>query len=184
MVESSESHTSGDCRAAGGTRASGEMRRPVVAALAALLAGLTVLSVLSAIRNPVQWSPDGLYYEARMLELRGVDKQTALHDVFTGPISAKLRAKDPAHTGNARWVAYNEPFYERRLSVPLAGALLYPVAGARSLLYISVAGYIAATLALFALLLLRFRPWIAASVTAATILLPPLREHSAFPLTD
>jgi hypothetical protein len=68
--------------------------------------------------------------------------------------------------------------------VPLAGAAIYPLAGDRSLLYISLAGYIAAVLALFALLLLRFTPSIAAVATLATVFLQPLVTHSSYPLTD
>ena len=45
-------------------------------------------------------------------------------------------------------------------------------------------GYVAAILALFGLLLLRFRLAIAAAVTAATVFLPPLVDHSSYPLTD
>ena len=54
----------------------------------------------------------------------------------------------------------------------------------RSLLDLSLAGYIAAVLALFGLLLLRFRIALAATVAAAAALLPPLTLHSSFPLTD
>ena len=39
---------------------------------------------------------------------------------FDGPLAAELRARDPGHTGNDAWVDYNEPFYERRVAVPLA----------------------------------------------------------------
>ena len=68
---------------------------------------------------------------------------------------------------------YNEPFYERRVAVPLAGAVLYPIAGDRSLLYISLAGYVASILALFGFLLLRFRLAAAAVFAAAPFLAPP-----------
>ena len=54
----------------------------------------------------------------------------------------------------------------------------------RSLLDLSLVGYIAAVLALFGLLLLRFRIALAATVPAAAALLPPLTLHSSFPLTD
>ena len=90
-----------------------------------------------------------------MLELRGEDD--AVDEVFHGPLAADLRARDPGHTGNDAWVEYNEPFYERRVAVPLAAAAIYPAAEERSLLYLSLAGYVAAVLALFGLLLLRFR---------------------------
>ena len=112
------------------------------------------------------------------------DEATAISKTFEGPISAELRARDPRHTGERDWVAYNEPFYERRVAVPLAGAALYPIEGERSLLDISLAGYIAALLAIFGLLLLRFRLAVAAGVTIATVFLPALVLHASFPLTD
>jgi hypothetical protein len=62
---------------------------------------------------------------------------------------------------------------------------LYPAAGDRSLLYLSLAGYVASVAALFGLLLLlRFRVAVATAATLATIFLPPLIKHSGFPLTD
>ena len=130
------------------------------------------------------WTPDALYYQANLLEIRGADESSSIEKTFRGPISAELRARDPKHSGNAKWVSYNEPFYERRLAVPLAGAALYPLEGDRSLLDISLAGYLAALLAIFGLLLLRFRLPIAAGVTMATVFLPALVHHSSYPLTD
>lgn len=161
-----------------------EVRRVVIALAAGMLAVLSCISVWSTAREPVRWTPDALYYEARVLEIRGTGHDQAIQQTFAGRISAKLRASDPQKTGNSAWVRYNEPFYERRVAVPLAGAALYPVAGKRSLLYLSLAGYVAAVLALFGLLLLRFRLEIATAVSAATVFLPPLVHHSSFPLTD
>lgn len=162
---------------------------PVVHKLATLctaigIAAIGVVSISSAFDDPVTWTPDALYYQARLLEIRGADPEAARTKVFEGPLSAELRARDPHHVGDPAWVAYNEPFYERRLAVPLAGAALYPLEGDRSLLHISLAGYVAALLAVFCLLLLRFRRAIAAAVALATVFLPPLVDHSSFPLTD
>ena len=148
------------------------------------MVGLACVAVWPAFQKPVHWTLDGFFYQARVLELRGVDGEVARQRVFEGPLSAELRAEDPAHTGSQRWVEYNEPFYERRVAVPLAAAAIYPAAGERSLLYVSLAGYFAAILLLFGLLLLRFRIAIAAAVTVATIFLPPLTLHSSFPITD
>lgn len=159
-------------------------RATTIGLLAAALAVLSCAAVWSAWRDPVTWTPDALYYQERLLELRGVDDEVAHERVFEGPISAELRSRDPGHTGNAEWVEYNEPFYERRVAVPLAGAALYPAAGDRSLLYLSLAGYMTAVLALFGLLLLRFRVLTAAAVAAGAALLPPLTEHASYPLTD
>jgi hypothetical protein len=159
-------------------------RATTVGLLAAALAVLSCAAVWSAWRDPVTWTPDALYYQERLLEIRGVDDEVARERVFEGPLSAELRSRDPGHTGNEAWVAYNEPFYERRVALPLAGAALYPAAGERSLLYLSLAGYMAAVLALFGLLLLRFRVLTAAAVAAGAALLPPLTEHASYPLTD
>lgn len=159
-------------------------RATAIGILAAVLAAVAVASTWSTFRDPVTWTPDALFYQARLLELRGADQDEAMARTFEGPLSAELRARDPGRTGDAAWVEYNEPFYERRVAVPLAGAALYPAAGDKSLLYISLAGYVAAVLALFGLLLLRFRLVTAAAVALAAALLPPLVHHSSFPLTD
>ena len=151
---------------------------------AIVIAAIACASIWPAFDNPVTWTPDALYYQARMLEIRGADHDAAMSTTFDGALSAELRARDPQKTGNPAWVAYNEPFYARRLAIPLAGAALYPLEGDRSLLDISLAGYVAALLALFALLLMRFRLAIAAAVTLVTVFLPPLVDHASFPLTD
>jgi hypothetical protein len=155
-----------------------------IAGAAIAIAAIGVLHVSSTFRDPVVWTPDALFYQAKLLEIRGADHDEAIAKTFGGPISTELRSRDPHHTGNRDWVAYNEPFYERRVAVPLAGAALEPLDGESSLLDISLAGYVAALLAIFALLLLRFRLAIAAAVTLATVFLPPLVNHSSFPLTD
>jgi hypothetical protein len=159
-------------------------RTLLVLLLAAALGCVAVVHVWPAFQHPVVWTPDSLFYEAKLLEIRGVDHDVAMQRVFRGPLSSELRARDPQKTGNPRWVTYNEPFYDRRVAVPLAGAAIEPLAGNRSLLDLSLAGYIASILALFGLLLLRFRIAIAAAVALATIFLPPLVHHSSFPLTD
>jgi hypothetical protein len=161
-----------------------KQRTTLAALLAVAFACLAVVHVWPAFHHPVVWTPDSLYYEAKLLEIKGVDHDAGMKRTFEGPLSAELRARDPQKTGNPRWVKYNEPFYERRVAVPLAGAAIEPLAGLRSLLDLSLAGYVAAILALFGLLLLRFRLAIASAVTLATIFLPPLVKHSSFPLTD
>lgn len=157
-------------------------RWAAIGIIAAALAALSCLAVWPAFHDPVEWTPDALYYQARVLELRGEDN--TVDKVFQGPLAAELRKRDPGHTGNKTWVEYNEPFYERRVAVPLAAAALYPVTEERSLLDLSLVGYIAAVLALFGLLLLRFRIAVAAMVAVGAALLPPLTHHSSFPLTD
>src|SRR4051812_45210949 len=160
------------------------VRTTVIGLVAAGLAALACVAVWPKFHDPVQWTPDALYYQARLLEVRGVDEPVAINRVFEGPISADLRARDPKHAGSPAWVKYNEPFYQRRGAGPVAGAAVYSGAGGRPLLYLSLAGYIAAIAALLGLLLLRFRVAVAAAVTPATVFLPPLVKHSGFPLTD
>jgi hypothetical protein len=161
------------------------MRRAGIGlALAAALAALALWTVSAWFGGPVRWTPDALFYQARLLEFRGTEHDAAFAEAFQGPISERLQLVDPEKSGNPDWVRYNEQFYERRQAIPLAGAALYPAAGERSLLYVSLAGYVATILALFGLLLLRFRPWVAAAVALATVFLPALTFHSHYPLTD
>jgi hypothetical protein len=161
------------------------MRRVAIPlALAAALTALALWTVSDWFGGPVRWTPDSLFYQARLLELRGAEHDAALAEAFEGPMSEQLRQIDPEGAGDPRWVRYNEQFYERRQAIPLAGAALEPAAGEHSLLYVSLAGHAAAILALFALLLLRFRVAVAAAVAVATVFLPALVSHSAYPLTD
>jgi len=152
--------------------------------VAIALAAVTLLTAADTLRDPVRWSPDGLFYQARSLELRGMDRDEALATTFQGPLGERLRQIDPERSGDAAWVRYNAQFYERRVLVPAAAAALDPVAGDRALVDVSVAGYVAAVLAIFGLLLLRFRLPVAAAVALATIALPALSHHASFPLTD
>src|SRR5918997_3003288 len=157
----------------------------IKAAIAAVaLAALAFVAVHGSLERPVRWSPDGLFYQARLLELRGESRDAAYEHVFEGPMAARLRVEDPDHVGDPAWVAYNQRFFERRVAVPLAGAALEPAAGERALSIVSIAGFVAAVLAVFGLLLLRFRLPVAAAVAAATALLPRLTDIAPLPLTD
>jgi hypothetical protein len=162
--------------------------RPLAARLivALLLAAAALLAVNGSLSGPARWSPDGLFYQAKVYEIHdGLSQGDALRKAFQGPLGARLRAIDPDRSGSQQWVAYNARFYERRVTVPLAASVLTPAAGDRAVLDVSLAGYVAAALALYwLLLLLRFRLVVAAGVTLATIFLPALTHHAQFPLTD
>jgi hypothetical protein len=161
------------------------MRKAVPLLLAVtVLVAAALLAVGGSLSGPSRWSPDGLFYQARVDQIRGADHGAALARAFQGPLGAELRAVDPDRSGAPQWVAYNARFYERRLTVPLAAAALEPVAGERAVLDVSLLGYVAAVLAIFGLLLLRFRLAIATAVALATAFLPALTFHSSFPLTD
>jgi hypothetical protein len=160
--------------------------RPALKAalVAVALAALALAAVHGSLERPVRWSPDGLFYQARLFELRGDSRAEAYERVFEGPMAARLREQDPEHVGDPAWVTYNQRFFERRVAVPLAGAALEPAAGERALSIVSIAGFVAAVLALFGLLLLRFRLPVAAAVAGATALLPRLTDIAPLPLTD
>jgi hypothetical protein len=158
--------------------------RGKVFACGVALSGVAVLSVHGSLDRPVRWTPDGLFYQARVLELRGATHEAAYREAFEGPIAERLRRVDRDHTGDREWVAYNVRFFERRVAVPLAAATIEPLAGERSLLHISLAGYIAAVLAVFALLLQRFTLPVAATVALATAALPALTDNAPLPHTD
>jgi hypothetical protein len=152
--------------------------------VAAALSAAALLAVADSLSGPVRWTPDGLFYQARVYELEGMDRNAALTRAFEGPLGARLRAVDRERSGDPDWVRYNARFYERRLAVPVAARALEPVAGTRAILDVSLLGYLAAVLAVFGLLLLRFRLAVAAGVALATAFLPALTSHSAYPLTD
>lgn len=161
------------------------VRRHLPVLLVALfLVAASLVAVRGELSGPTTWTPDGLFYEARSLELRGTDRDRSLARTFGGPIGAELRQRDPTRSGTPSWSAYHAQFYERRIAVPAAAAAIEPLSGDRALLDVSLAGYVAAVLALFFLLLLRFPLPIAGGVALLTAFLPALTEHSSFPQTD
>lgn len=161
------------------------MPRFALHVVVALLLSVAALSAVStSLTGEPRWTPDGLFYQARALELQGADRDAALERTFGGPMGARLRAVDPERSGDPSWVGYHAAFYERRVALPLAATVIEPVSGERAILDLSIAGYVAAVLVLFVLLLIRFRLATAAAVTLATVFLPALTHHSSFPLTD
>ena len=133
------------------------MRNLAVLCTAGALAAIACVNVWPATGDPVMWTPDALYYQARLLEIpRRRAATRRIERTFGSPLSAELRARDPhAHRqpglGRVQRAVLRAP--TRRTGCrrrPL------PAAGDRSLLYISLAGYVATILALFGLLLLRF----------------------------
>jgi hypothetical protein len=155
-------------------------------AVAAILAAAALLAVRGSLSGAPVWTPDALFYQARVYEIHdGLSRHDALSRAFEGPLGERLRRVDPERSGSPQWVAYNARFYARRLTVPLAASALQPIAGERALLDVSLAGYVAAVLAIFSLLLLLgVRLPFAAGVGLATALVPALTFHSQFPLTD
>ena len=141
--------------------------------------------------NAYQWKPDSLFYEAQLLRVQGTPKDEALQRVFGGPLAAarvsqELRDTPPARrtVSSTTWVRYSERFYDRRWFVPALGAAVEPVLGTNALRAVSLVGYVLAGLAVYALIGLRFSPWIAGAVSLGTLALGPLRYWSLLPLTD
>ena len=158
-------------------------------ALAALFA-LALAVAVHAWRSPTRWMPDGYFYRAQVLELRGVDKHVALARVFTSPLTAAERRDEaglPVYQrklSNPDWVEGSAKFYARRWLVPAVAAVLDPWLGLRSLKAASLVGYVVIVPFLFLLLRLWFPPLLAGLASGAVLLLEPLRVWSASPLTD
>lgn len=160
-------------------------------ALGALVVlAIALASARSAWPGPVNWTPDGLFYQARVLTIRGESRQQALHHTLDGrPMQELVNAEFPnlhdllpfQNQGFVRYAAHST---NRRVLVPSLAAAIYPRFGTRSLQIVSLAGYVLACLALFALLRLRFGPWTSTGVAAGCALLAPLRFWSFRPLTD
>jgi hypothetical protein len=161
------------------------MRRTLPILAVALVA---VASSLPGWLAPVRWTPDGFFYQARMLTLRGVDEDVAVRKVLTGPLVADAAEYTDGvqldRLRDAAWVEHTTEITRRRILVPLLGAAVYPVFGDFSLQAVSLLGYIAFAPLLYVLLRRRFSVRASAAVAAGMALLPPTREWSFHPLTD
>jgi hypothetical protein len=162
----------------------------------ALVVFLVALAAsLHAWIEPVEWKdPDSLYYQAKTLSFRGEDERTALHEAFRSPIASELLAGereairehpnfDRQYT-DPKWIDYTARFFDRRPFVPLLAAGVYPVFELRSVLAVSLVGYLLLALTLFAFLRRRFSLWLSAAVASVCILAPPIRDTSFVPMTD
>jgi hypothetical protein len=161
---------------------------PAVPRLRRLLPVLLVVAVGVAAswnvwRAPVQWTPDGVFYQAQLLELRGADARTARQALAAGPVGASARERG-GNLDDPAVVETTAPFYRRRWLVPAVAAGIEPVFGERSILIVSLLAYLAVGAGLYALLRRRVPPWTAAVAAAVCLLLVPMRVWSFFPLTD
>lgn len=157
----------------------------------AFVAAVAVLSAWPAWRGPIDWTTDGYFYESQVREVRGAAAQDARASVFAGSLTADRRARERAtlaprdrRVANAAWVRYSARFYRRRWTVPLAAAGVRPLFGTRSLEVVSLLGYVAAAVALYALARLRFGVAASAAAAALVTLLPQYRAAALSPLTD
>jgi hypothetical protein len=151
---------------------------------------LVAVTAIAAVRiqpsrsSRIRWSPDALFYEAKLLRFRGYSSDAALQDVFDGNLATSVRKTDP-HAGDRTWQRYSQKFYERRVALPLVGSWLYPISRERTLYYLSCTGFVVSIAVLFTLLvLLGLSPLTAAIGAAATLMLQPLVVVSRIPLSD
>ena len=163
-------------------------RQAALPVLALVVVGIA--SSWSYWKGPSQWKPDSLFYEAQVLEVRGKPAEAARREVFAGPLAAPRRAREAGLPENERkvsnpeWVRYSAQFYRRRWVVPVLAAAVFPLFGTRSVLVVSLVGYLACGPLLYALLRRRYPRVESALLAAAFLLLLPLRFWSSLPLTD
>jgi hypothetical protein len=156
-----------------------------------VLVALAVALTFGRWGDPPQWKPDALFYEAQLLEVRGVPQAEALHRVFTGPLAAprrldeeQKRAEQKPRVSDPGWVTYSAQFYRRRWVVPILGAAIEPVFGTDSLQIVSLTGFALVGPLLYLLLRLRFGRLPSLLAAAACVSLPPLRYWAEMPQTD
>jgi hypothetical protein len=149
-----------------------------------LLTLIAVVAVSPALGEGVKWTPDSLFYQAQMYELRGESQSTALHRAFSTPAAAALSHTALRGRTSWAWITYSAPFYRRRWVMPAIAAALYPLAGTRSLLYASMLGYVAFALLVYALLRRRFGHRVSLVTAAICTLLVPVRTSGIYPLSD
>jgi Dolichyl-phosphate-mannose-protein mannosyltransferase len=150
-----------------------------IVCLAALAVGLS----WRASTAPIRWSPDSLFYAAQAREVAGVPAERARHEVFFGRLGQSV-AGSTGRVMDQRWVDRSSTFYRRRWVVPAMAAALGPVFGDRSLEVVSLLGYVLSGIALFFLVRMRFSPRIALAAASLSLLFPPFRQWSQYPLTD
>lgn len=139
--------------------------------------------------GPSEWGPDGLFYQAQTLELRGQSARSARAEVFTSSIAREVAREYDAPNGvvrvrDPRWVEYAARFYRRRWAVPAMAAGIYGWFGVDSLRIVGLLGYVALGPALYALLRTRFPKGTSFGVALVCLILPPVRKWAVGPGVD
>jgi hypothetical protein len=153
--------------------------------------GVGAISVATEWTRSVRWTPDGLFYQAQSLEVRGQSATQARQTVFRGPIGRHVIAVDARVAPSVArllasdvWVRESSQHYRRRWVVPVLGAALSPLFGQRSLQIASLLGFVVLAIFLYLLLVRRFSPPLSATVTSIFLVLDPVRTFALYPLTD
>ena len=130
-----------------------------------------------------EWTLDGLFYQERVLELRGDDHEEA---------SPALRRSDcrrpaPVMIQGTPATQRGLPTTSRSTSAGSRFRSRQPPSThsrASGRCCTSRSRATSRRFSLFSASCRRFRPWVAAGVAAAAAFLPPLTQHSSFPITD
>lgn len=157
-------------------------RRRGTAAVVALLALAALLSYPQW-SGDIDWVADGLFYQAQMLQVRGMPEQESLKKVFNSGLEPNIIPPIANHY-DAAWENYSKQFYRRRWLVSTLGAPVYPIFGTHTLKDVSILAYLLLGPALYLLLRRRFSRPLALGVAAGILLLPPVRYWSFRPMTD
>jgi hypothetical protein len=162
-------------------------RRADIVALVLIVCAVAVLAIKWA--DEVIWSPDALFYQTRVEQIRGASQDQALHKVWDGPLAAgfraddSLRAKPDQALADPRWIPESYKLYARRWTIPVMAAAVYPIFGVNSLEAVNIFGTLVFAVALFVLLRQRFEPLASFIGTAAVLAWPDLR-WAFLPLSD
>jgi len=144
------------------------------------LVGVAFALTARAWTGPVQWTTDGIEYQAKLFEARGASEHAAVQRAYAAAVASKTWPRtwsEPQLEKGMKW-------FRRRPLMPVIGAKLYPWLGARSLLVLSLGAFALLGPALYIFLRQRFSAPYAAGVAAITLAFPPLRDWSSHPLTD
>jgi len=139
--------------------------------------------------DEVIWSPDALFYQTRVEQIRGASEQEALDKVWNGPLAAGFRADDSQWAradqalADPRWIRESYDLYARRWTVPALAAAVYPIFGIDSLMAMNIFGTLVFAVALYLLLRLRFDP-LASFIGVAAVLAWPDLRWAFLPLSD
>ena len=161
------------------------VHRVARAALApTILLAVAVALTLPGWRGHYSWATDSVFYEAQTLELRGENAASARAQAIAIYARSQPTTRQLRVFRDQKWVARTAPNYRRRWLVPALAAAVYPVFGVKSLLYVSLAGLLAAALLMYVLARMRFGRVASFSGVAAVLTLSELPQWSRFPLTD
>jgi hypothetical protein len=158
--------------------------------VAVLLLVFGLLLTLPYSGSKVDWSPDGLFYEAQKKEIQGDSAQVARREVFNSQIAVPVKEAESdlpqrlKRIEDPEWVDYSAQFYRRRWTVPVLAAAVDPIFGERSLEEVSLIGLGLLPPMLYLLLRRRFTQGLSASASVFTALLPPLLQTADGPVTD